>query len=383
MSTSKRSSEKTFPTTDFEIVPKVSNGHSATISIALPSSVLVNAQSQELRMYLAGQIARAVAIYCIDEIVIFEEPALQDDERERHDTRRRVRDDDNFDPSAFLKLVLEYLETPQYLRRALFPVTEELRLVGLLNPLALPSHAARKDFNRWREGIAVGRSNYPKYRGYGNSRGKDLSDVFKTGAPTKYVDVGLERLVEIDKSVTVGDRVTVDMELAGPTYDSCPGKYLFGRLADRGTPRATDGTYWGYKVRIAKSLSEVFLDSAVSLCGYDLTIGTSEHGTPIVGNGRYPSQFELPEFKNLLIVFGGVLGLERSVRGDKQLEAVGISWQQNRCTDAEASHKFGVDDLFDYYVNTCPNQGSRTIRSEEAILISLAALQPYLRPHLP
>jgi len=34
--------------------------------------------------------------------------------------------------------------------------------------------------------------------------------------------------------------------------------------------------------------------------------------------------------------------------------------------------------LFDLYVNTCPSQGSRTIRTEEAILISLAALQPGL-----
>lgn len=30
------------------------------------------------------------------------------------------------------------------------------------------------------------------------------------------------------------------------------------------------------------------------------------------------------------------------------------------------------------YLNTCFNQGSRTIRSEEAILISLAFLQPAL-----
>ena len=33
---------------------------------------------------------------------------------------------------------------------------------------------------------------------------------------------------------------------------------------------------------------------------------------------------------------------------------------------------------FDMYINTCPNQGSRTIRSEEAILISLSYLQPAL-----
>lgn len=31
--------------------------------------------------------------------------------------------------------------------------------------------------------------------------------------------------------------------------------------------------------------------------------------------------------------------------------------------------------VFDYYINTCPNQGSRTIRTEEAVLISMTYLQ--------
>jgi predicted SPOUT superfamily RNA methylase MTH1 len=35
--------------------------------------------------------------------------------------------------------------------------------------------------------------------------------------------------------------------------------------------------------------------------------------------------------------------------------------------------------LFDMWVNTCPTQGSRTIRTEEAVLISLARLQPAIQ----
>lgn len=41
---------------------------SYTLSIAVPGSILENAQSQELRTYLAGQIARAASIYCVDEV---------------------------------------------------------------------------------------------------------------------------------------------------------------------------------------------------------------------------------------------------------------------------------------------------------------------------
>lgn len=39
-----------------------------TVSIAVPGSILDNAQSPEFRTYLAGQIARAACIYKIDEV---------------------------------------------------------------------------------------------------------------------------------------------------------------------------------------------------------------------------------------------------------------------------------------------------------------------------
>ena len=40
--------------------------------------------------------------------------------------------------------------------------------------------------------------------------------------------------------------------------------------------------------------------------GYDLTIGTSERGEDV-------SQAKLPPFKHLLVVFGGVAGIEQAV----------------------------------------------------------------------
>lgn len=41
-----------------------------TVTIAVPGSILDNAQSPEFRTYLAGQIARAACIYKIDEVCI-------------------------------------------------------------------------------------------------------------------------------------------------------------------------------------------------------------------------------------------------------------------------------------------------------------------------
>lgn len=40
-----------------------------TVSIALPGSIVANAQSAELRTYLAGQIARAAAVFNVSEVV--------------------------------------------------------------------------------------------------------------------------------------------------------------------------------------------------------------------------------------------------------------------------------------------------------------------------
>ena len=44
--------------------------------------------------------------------------------------------------------------------------------------------------------------------------------------------------------------------------------------------------------------------------------------------------------------------------------------------DALADCEDDVPSLFDHYLNLCPGQGSRTIRTEEALLVGLAALKP-------
>jgi Putative RNA methyltransferase len=51
------------------------------------------------------------------------------------------------------------------------------------------------------------------------------------------------------------------------------------------------------------------------------------------------------------------------------------------CVDADESIKVPGSQsrsLFDVWLNVCPYQGSRTIRTEEAVMISLAKLSPVL-----
>lgn len=44
-----------------------------TVSIAIPGSVVSNAQTRELQTQLAGQIARAAAVFRVDEVVVYDD----------------------------------------------------------------------------------------------------------------------------------------------------------------------------------------------------------------------------------------------------------------------------------------------------------------------
>lgn len=69
------------------------------MSVAIPGSIIDCAQSRELQAYLAGQIGRALTLFEVDEIVIY------DDNMNTGDGKTN--------PSLYLARVLQYLETPQ------------------------------------------------------------------------------------------------------------------------------------------------------------------------------------------------------------------------------------------------------------------------------
>uniref|UniRef100_A0A673TH11 28S rRNA (uridine-N(3))-methyltransferase n=1 Tax=Suricata suricatta TaxID=37032 RepID=A0A673TH11_SURSU len=252
-------------------------GRPYTLSVALPGSILDNAQSPELRTYLAGQIARACTIFCVDEIVVFDEEG-QDAKTVEGEFRGVGK---KGQACVQLARILQYLECPQYLRKAFFPKHQDLQFAGLLNPLDSPHHMRQDEESEFREGIVVDRPTRP---GHGS-----------------FVNCGMKKEVKIDKNLEPGLRVTVQLnqkQLPGAVFAEAP-----------------------------------FQD------GYDLTIGTSERGSDV-------ASAQLPSFRHALVVFGGLQGLEAGVDADPNLEV------------AEPSV------LFDLYVNTCPSQGSRTIRTE-------------------
>uniref|UniRef100_A0A8C3IGS2 28S rRNA (uridine-N(3))-methyltransferase n=1 Tax=Chrysemys picta bellii TaxID=8478 RepID=A0A8C3IGS2_CHRPI len=281
----------------------LNSGRHYTVSVALPGSILNNAQSPELRTYLAGQIARACAIFCVDEIVVF------DDQGEDSRTVEGQFDGIGKKGQACVQLarILQYLE-------------------WLLNPLDSPHHVRIDEESEYREGVVLARPTKP---GKGS-----------------FVNCGMRKEVQIDRQLESGLRVTVQLD----KQQNPDSKIQKGTIVSSNHPRTVSGLYWGYNVRLASCLSAVFAECPFKEC-YDLSIGTSERGTCV-------DQATLPSFSHILIVFGGLQGLEAGVDGDPNLES----------TDPSV--------LFDLYLNTCPSQGSRTIRTEEAVLISLSALRP-------
>ncbi|KAK2819352.1 hypothetical protein Q5P01_024913 [Channa striata] len=296
-------------------------GRSYTVSVALPGSVLDNAQSAELRTYLAGQIARACVVFCVDEIIVFDEQGedVKSVEGEFKGVGKKGQ------ACIQLARILQYLECPQYLRKCFFPKHQDLQYAGLLNPLDSPHHMRIDEESEYREGIVLDR---PTKQGKGS-----------------LVNCGMRKDVRIDKQLQSGLRVTVQLNKT----QNQESKMCKGVVVAPHVPRTEGGLYWGYSVRLASCLSAVFTESPYKE-EYDLTIGTSERGTNI-------DQIKLSPFKHVLVVFGGLQGLEASVDADQNLDV----------TDPSV--------LFDLYLNTCPSQGSRTIRTEEAILISMAGLR--------
>ena len=295
------------------------------------------------------------------------------------------------DPSRFLARLLSFLETPPHLRRTLFPLHPDLRGAGALPSLAMPHHLKADEWCPYREGVVLeqmaekhvyqGRSEnvttksgdrdqtYDKGIKTTQNRRKSpkskmsVPDQDKSSSAPTLVNVGLPTplAIHVDNPLSPATRLTVHLSHPNPPKSAIPPNFSTANITATpvtpATPRDMSGYYWGYTVRQASSLSAIFTECPYA-GGYDLSIGTSERGKPLRSIGREV----LPEtFAHLLLVFGGVAGLEVALRRDKELDGV-----------AE------VSELFDLWVNLVPGQGSRTIRTEEAVWLGLMGVKDWL-----
>ena len=86
-----------------------------SFSIAIPASLVSDVPHLREKTAKIGLIGRSAAIFRVDEIVIYEDGRGGDAE--------------------LIRAILTYMETPQYLRKALIGMRPELRYAGILPPL--------------------------------------------------------------------------------------------------------------------------------------------------------------------------------------------------------------------------------------------------------
>ena len=220
--------------------------------------------------------------------------------------------------------ILSYMETPQYLRKRLFKIKPELRYAGILPPLRTPHHPLEKRAKKLKIG---------EYR-----EGAILS-VTESGS---LVDIGVERPVLIpDKKLPVNKRVTIKITKFG--------KHPRVTLANREEIEA----YWGYTV----TSSKVSFGQLTKSCAYDLVVATSKIGTPLTQVTDELAE-RWKKSRSVLVAFGApTQGLQEIV----------------------ARENLRLDEVADFTVNTIPDQGTETVRTEEALYASLAVLNTIVR----
>ncbi|MCI4438322.1 hypothetical protein JHC27_00460 [archaeon] len=218
--------------------------------------------------------------------------------------------------------ILDYLSYPQYLRKIKFGMKPHLRYVGILPPLKTPSHLVVRSLDEVKSG--------------------DVREgiITKVSGSRAEVELGLGKkfFLKLDSNkgnskVKVGQRMLFKLKNI---------KSFEVEIADE-QPK----TFWCYKVEKASSSLGALLRSNKT----SFRIGTSRLGMPF-----YKAKDAIKkgyEQKGVLIAFGG------PKRGLKEILL---------------EEKINLYEVFDVVVNTAKDQGVATIRTEEAILISLAVI---------
>jgi len=228
-------------------------------------------------------------------------------------------DTDQRRDTNLIATILSYMETPQYLRKGLFKIKPELRYAGILPPLRTPHHQLA---NRTKD-LTVGE----------HREGAILS----SSEAGSLVDIGVERPILLpDSELPSNTRVTLRVTKLG--------KHPRVALASREKVKK----YWGYRVTV----SDVPFGRLVKSRSFDLVIATSRYGTPLMKVADELAK-RWKKSRNILVAFGApTQGLY----------------------DIVARENLKLNEVAHFTVNTIPNQGTETVRTEEALYASLAIL---------
>jgi hypothetical protein len=194
-----------------------------------------------------------------------------------------------------------------------------LQYAGILPPLRTPHHP----LNRKAKNLKVGEHRE------GVTASKTKEGVL--------VDIGVERPALMRETQwALGKRLTLQVVTAGE------------RVEVQAASRDEVPSYWGYKVTMEKHSFGRLVENGK----FDLTIATSKIGVKFVDAAEKMAQ----KWKNAnrtLVAFGAPARGLHEIVGDEGAD---------------------LRDVADFVVNMVPEQGTETVRTEEALFASLAVL---------
>ncbi|MEM2282119.1 MAG: putative RNA uridine N3 methyltransferase [Candidatus Hadarchaeales archaeon] len=267
-------------------------------SVLLPGSLLADCPNLLHKTIKTGVVGRALAVFRVERVIVYDDghPASKKD-------------------AKVITRLLEYMETPQYLRKILFKSEPQLRYAGILPPLRTPHHplAGEKE--------AVG----------------DVREavVLMSTKDGSILELGLPQKGFIAEKLKAGQRVTV--------------KLVLKRKNEIVVQHTSPQEYWGYTVEYKPNIKD-----ALEAVGGDLKVGTSRYGRPLA---EVQAQLltEAKKRGGMALAFGGPYTGLYEICGDR------------------------VSTYFDFLVNTIPGQGTSTVRTEEALTATLAIFNFLLR----
>ncbi|KYR00561.1 DUF171 family protein [Tieghemostelium lacteum] len=298
----------------------------STVSVAIPSNILDDIDSQEMKLYIIEMIARLLILHAVDEVIVYD--ITSDD-----------MDDDQNNNKILLLKILEFIETPKYLREHCFDMEndQDYQYCHKLNKIDSTQMNKTKKTRNYREGIVSEKLHQQKF---------------------SLVNIGLEKLAVVDRRLKSGTRVTVEI-LDNQDHEN--HNLINGKIISTMDIKK-EGYYWGYQIRSAENVDGAISDSpykksksdstSATESAYDYRVLLSSDGVDSNSLFNVKSSFKMKPYDHLLILFAPINGAS-----------------QNNISETN----------FRYHINTHTSYNDHLqLRFEEDILLSLSKLKGIL-----
>lgn len=272
-----------------------------TLTIAIPASIIADTPHLREKTAKIGLIGRAAAIYRVNNIIIYSDQ----------------KNKSQFKEIQLITTILNYMNTPPYLRKILFRIDSKLKFAGILPPLRTSNHPLNSKsknlrIGEYREGVIIGK----------NKEGMN-------------VEIGVDKTALLrEKDWEVGNQVLIQIIKIGK------------QIEIQSIDRNEIPIYWGFSVNIEKeSLFNITKNRE-----FDLILATSAKGRNI---SKIFSEVlkRMKKASNILLEFGAPNKGLFEIAKDESIDL----------------HK-----ETDFILNIIPKQGTATVRTEEAVFAALS-----------